>query len=462
MLPVADRNSTQVHHILLAMSHLAAEGNTQMALTAVAERAQVSESTARRLLLRLIEVGDVVVQGKARATRYSLPRDRTPRAESAGTMAATQESRWQARAIPWSQQSVTLLQKLEAPLHTREPIAYQRDLLDAYLPGITTLLPAPVAQDLLTRGRLADQQPAGTYARKVLEQLLVELSWSSSKLEGNTYSLLDTERLFKQDADGTDQDASMLLNHKHAIEFLVAEGPMRGLTTGMVRNIHSLLMDDLLPDDHLGAIRETPVYITGSTFVPLQISPVIGKLLDQIVTKARQIPNPVEAAFFLWVQIAYLQPFADGNKRTSRISANIPLTLYNCSPLAFMDVDRKDYALAMMGLYECNDLSAAIDLFVWTYDRSILRYKAVLQSTAGPDPLAIRFRAALISAIGRIVSAGETLDVAVKAQGLSAEDEVQFIGVLGKRLDSLQPYNSARYRLPEMDTIKWIEAGRRR
>jgi Fic family protein len=354
------------------------------------------------------------------------------------------------------------LKKLEAPLHTRQPIAYQRDPLDQYQPGVTTLLPGTLGEDLLARGRLPDQQPAGTYARKVLEQLLVELSWSSSRLEGNTYSLLDTERLFQQGADGTDQDAVMLLNHKRAIEFLVAEGPIRGLVPSTVRNIHTLLMGDLLEERYLGTLRETPVYITGSTFVPLQIPHMVGELLEQIVTKAREIPNPIEAAFFLWVQIAYLQPFVDGNKRTSRISANIPLTLYNCSPLAFMDVDRSDYALAMMGVYEFNDLSAAIDLFAWTYERSILRYKAVLQATGAPNVQAIRFREALTSAVGRIVANGESFGEAVTAQGLHADDQAAFVALLDERLTSLQPYNSARYSLSEAATIRWIEAGRPR
>lgn len=456
------RNAILKNQILGVVRRLAEAGVDLVTVAEVVERANVSVSTAQRILAQLAKSGDVIVQGKARATRYSLASGAAIDNEDARKADQTTESRWQKRAIPWSRESVALLQKLEAPLHTRAPIAYRRELLDDYRPGVSGLLPKSFAEDLLVRGRLPDQQPAGTYARKVLEQLLVELSWSSSKLEGNTYSLLDTERLFQQGSDGADQDAVMLLNHKRAIEFLVAEGPIRGLVTSTVRNIHALLMGDLLDDDQLGAIRETPVYITGSTFVPLQIPQMVGELLDQIVAKAREIPNPVEAAFFLWVQIAYLQPFVDGNKRTSRISANIPLTLYNCAPLAFMDVDRSDYALAMMGVYEFNDLSAAIDLFVWTYDRSILRYKAVIQSRGAPNALAIRFRDALTSAVGRIVADGESLGEAVKAQGLNADDEAQFTKMLDERLNSIQPYNSARYRLSETATSQWIAAGRPR
>lgn len=447
--------------LLGVMRHLARGGLAAVAASELAEQTGVSTSTARRLLTQLSEGGDIIVRGRGRATRYSLAGgvDGGTAADASGRGS---ESRWQARAIPWSPKSVALLQKLEAPLHTRQPIAYRRDLLDDYRPGVSTLLPKALGGDLLAQGRLPDQQPAGTYARKVLEQLLVELSWSSSKLEGNTYSLLDTERLFKQGSQGSDKDTLMLLNHKGAIEFLVAEGPIRGLVVGTIRNIHSILMGELLDDDQLGAIREAPVYISGTTFVPLQIPHIVAELLETIVTKAREIPNPVESAFFLWIQIAYLQPFIDGNKRTSRISANIPLTLYNCAPLAFMDVDRSDYALAMMGIYEFNDLNAAIDLFAWTYERSIARYKAVIQSTGAPNPLAIRFREAFTSAISRIVADGQSFDAAVKAQGLNAEDEIHFITMLDERLTSLQPYNSARYRLSEDVTARWIAAGRTR
>ncbi|WP_213949046.1 Fic family protein [Luteibacter sp. dw_328] len=454
-------NDILKNEVLGVMSHLARAGLAAIAVSELAEQTGISASTARRLLAQLTQSGDVIVLGKGRATRYSLANG-TVTGTAGGEAARTSASRWQTRAIPWSPESVALLQKLEAPLHTRQPIAYRRELLDDYRPGVDALLPKVIVEDLLARGRLPDQQPAGTYARKVLEQLLVELSWSSSKLEGNTYSLLDTKHLFQQGSEGSDTDTLMLLNHKRAIEYLVAEAPLRGLVVSTVRNIHTLLMGELLDDDQLGAIRETPVYIAGTTFVPLQIAQLVEELLVKIVDKARDIPNPVEAAFFLWVQIAYLQPFVDGNKRTSRISANIPLTLYNCAPLAFMDVDRSDYALAMMGVYEFNDVSAAIDLFVWTYERSILRYKAVIQSTGAPNPLVIRFRDALTSAVGRIVADGQSFGDAVKAQGLNAEDEAQFVKMLSERLNSLQPYNNARYRLSEEATVRWIAAGRPR
>ena len=444
--------------VLQAMRALTAAGHVWASAAEVASQANVSESTALRQLSRLVDSGEVVTEGRARATRYSLATVQ----HHAPIDQVKDEPDPLAGDIPWSPAAIALLQKLAAPMTAREPVSYRRELLDGYTPGISSLLPPKLAAELLSEGRWPDQQPAGTYARKVLEQLLVELSWSSSRLEGNTYSLLDTERLFQQGAQGTDQDAVMLLNHKRAIEFLVDDGPMRGLTTSMVRNIHALLMDGLMPEEQLGAIRTTPVYITGTTFIPLQVPQALGELLEHILATSRAIPNPIEAAYFLWVQIAYLQPFIDGNKRTSRIAANIPLTLYNCSPLAFMDINRHDYAQAMLGIYEFNDFSAATDLFTWTYRRSIKRYRTVIESMGSPDQLAVRYRMALTSAVGMIVGEGAMMERAIEAQHLGHEDTAPFRALLEQRLDAMQPYNSARYRISEERTKQWIDAGRPR
>ena len=240
----------------------------------------------------------------------------------------------------WSAQARAVLDKLNRPLGARQPVTYQRRLVDDYVPNESFLLPRELAETLAQEGRMAGQQPAGTYARKVLEQLLIDLSWSSSRLEGNTYSLLATEELFKSGDPPTDSEGVMLLNHKRAIEFLVDAVPEYGLTDSVIRNLHALLMQDLLADSAgLGAIRTKVVNIADTTYVPSQVPQLLEEMLSQIITKAQLIKNPVEAAFFLWVGIAYLQPFEDGNKRTSRLAANIPLMLYNCAPLAFLDVD---------------------------------------------------------------------------------------------------------------------------
>lgn len=172
------------------------------------------------------------------------------------------------------------------------------------------------------------------------------------------YSLLATQELFKRGAARTDLDAVMLLNHKAAIEFMIDAVPMHGLTPAVIGNLHAILMQHLLPNTKsLGHIRQTVVNIDGTTYRPIQAPALLQEIFDHIVEKARLIKNPVEAAFFLWVNLAYLQPFEDGNKHASRLSANIPLMLYNCAPLSFLDVEAQDYAYAMMGVYERGDVT---------------------------------------------------------------------------------------------------------
>jgi Fic family protein len=147
--------------------------------------------------------------------------------------------------------------------------------------------------------------------------------------------------------------------------------PEQGLTLGVVCNLHAVLMQDLLFDSGgLGAIRRKVVNIDDTVYIPSQVPSLLSEMLDRLLATAAQVKNPLEAAFLLWVHIAYLQPFEDGNKRTSRLSANMPLMLYNRAPLAFLDVDRALYAEAMLGVYERRDVSLAVDLFEWTYRRS--------------------------------------------------------------------------------------------
>lgn len=177
--------------------------------------------------------------------------------------------------------------------------------MDDYVPNASFLLPENLAQALAGEGRMRGQQPAGTYAHKVLGPLLIDLSWSSSRLEGNRYSLLATEELFKHGTTASDLDAVMLLNHKAAIEFMIDAVPEYGLISAVIRNLHAILMQDLLADtNRLGNIRRKVVNISDTTYVPAQAPPLLEEMFEHIVDKARQVKNPVEAAFFLWVNLA--------------------------------------------------------------------------------------------------------------------------------------------------------------
>jgi len=345
---------------------------------------------------------------------------------------------------------------------TRTPVTYQRRLVDSYVPNQSSLLPLRLAESLFAKGRAQGQQPAGTYARKVLEQLLIDLSWHSSRLEGNRKSLLDTRELFaKGRSSGDDVDSSMLLNHKDAIEFMVDAVPEYGITVPVVRNVQSLLMQGLLENPgSLGAIRKTVVSITDSVYVPTQVPSLLEEMLGHLVEKARNVKNPVEAAFFLWVNIAYLQPFEDGNKRTSRLCTNLPLMLANCAPLSFLDVESADYAMAMLGVYERLDVTLAIELFEWTYQRSMSKYRAILDSMGAPNPFRAKFREHLGEAIRQVVASRTPFAETVAALGLPESDQAPFQELLREELLHLEPFNCARYRLSIGKTEEWIRDDR--
>ena len=418
--------------------------------------------TVNRALAGLVAAGGLERQGAGRSVTYLVPASvLTPSKTLRSLQAAASEE----QASPtWSNNGLNLIAALSAPLGTRKPVSYQRLFVDNYQPNVSSLLPAPLAAQLYERGKSKDQQPAGTYARKVLEQLLIDLSWFSSRLEGNRKSLLDTQALFEKGrSEGDDQDAIMLLNHKEAIEFMVDAVPTEGITVPVVRNLQSLLMRDLLPDPaDLGAIRQKIVNIQGTVYLPSQVPGLLEEMLGQVVDKARQIRNPVEAAFFFWVNIAYLQPFVDGNKRTRRLSANLPLMLANCAPLSFLDVGQADYALVMLGVYERLDVTLAVELFDWTYRRSVEKYHAVIEAMGGPDPLRVRYREQLGEAVRQIVFFGAAFDRAVEAVKVPEADAAAFNKMLSIELEHLEAYNCARYRLPIGKTQEWIDKGRPR
>jgi Fic family protein len=296
---------------------------------------------------------------------------------------------------------------------------------------------------------------------RVLEQLLIDLSWHSSYLEGNRKSLLDARELFATGhGDPNDPDVTMLLNHKEAIEFMVEQAPLQGLTMAIVRNLHAILMQNLLQEPTAaGAIRRRVVTIDSSVYQPTHVPALLEEMLRLIIDKARETRNPIEAAFFLWVNIAYLQPFEDGNKRTSRLSANLPLLMLNCAPLSFLDVEPEAYAYAMMGVYEEQDVSLAVELFTATYLRSIDKYRVTLQSLGVGTTLRARYRAQLGDAVRRVV-AGEQLPDVTATLHVQAEDQQEFINTVRAELAHLEVWNCARFRLPIAEVEQWIAAGR--
>jgi Fic family protein len=417
----------------------------------IAQRLKVSRRTVNRTLARLMANGQVEKTGSGPTTGY--------RRTSTPTSASSDEPPSPAAR---SAEAAALLAHLSRPLGSRTPVSYERAFVDDYIPNESSLFPRALAEALYAAGRAQGQQPAGTVARKVLEQLLIDLSWHSSRLEGNRVSLLDTKALFEHGrGDPNNPDITMLLNHKEAIEFMVDAVPEQGITVPVVRNLHGLLMQGLLSDPLAsGAIRRRIVTIEGSVYQPAQVPVLLEQMLEEIVARARLIRNPIEGAFFLWVNLAYLQPFEDGNKRTSRLTSNLPLLLYNCAPLSFLDVEQSDYAYAMLGVYEQRSLALAVDLFETTYRRSIEKYRAALGAFGTPDPTRARYREVLGEVIRRVVAGGESGPEAIASLGIEPVDLDVFTRLVEEELMHLAIYNCARYRLTIPAVERWIAAGR--
>lgn len=248
--------------------------------------------------------------------------------------------------VPTAPESREIRVQIGSPRGQRPAVGYRVGFLAAYHPNVTYYLPASLRSQLHELGRSsASDAPAGIFARGLLQRLLVDLSWSSSRLEGNTYNRLDTERLieFGQAAEGKDAfETQMILNHKAAIEFLVNDPAHAVVTSETLIALHALLSDGLMPDPlTCGRLRKHAVEIHDSVYLPVALPQRLEELFELTVGIAGEIANPFEQAFFLMVHEPYLQPFADVNKRVSRLAANIPLIRHNLSPLSFVDVPQQ-------------------------------------------------------------------------------------------------------------------------
>jgi fido (protein-threonine AMPylation protein) len=296
-----------------------------------------------------------------------------------------------------------------------------------------------------------------------LGRLLVDLSWASSRLEGNTYTRLDTQNLIElgRRAPGKDQrEAQMILNHKAAIEMLVGGVDEVRFDRYTICNLHALLADNLLADPSAaGRVRKIEVGISGTVYQPLAIPQQLEELFDQLLTKAAAIEDPFEQAFFVMVHIPYLQPFEDVNKRVSRLAANIPFIKRNLAPLSFVDVPERDYIDGLLGVYELQRVDLARDVFVWAYERSCQRYTVVRDALPQPDPLRLRNREQLTEVVSAIVRDDAPIDEArireLATQIVPPEDMDEFIAMAISELSGLHEGNLARYRLRLSEFRRW-------
>ena len=211
--------------------------------------------------------------------------------------------------------------------------------------------------------------------KKEFERLAIDLSWKSSQIEGNTYSLLETERLLRERetaAGKTKEEASMLLNHKEALDFILENsGYLNPLSISKIEDIHSILVKDLAVEKNL---RKRRVGISGTNYKPLdnefQIKEAVQNACDIINKKI----NVFEKALLTLVLISYIQPFMDGNKRTARIVSNAILLNEGYCPISFRTVDSLEYKKAMLLFYEQNNISAFKEIFISQFEFAVKTY----------------------------------------------------------------------------------------
>ncbi|MDZ7909049.1 MAG: Fic family protein [Gemmobacter sp.] len=409
------------------------------------QRSPVNRRTLQRHLGALEAEGRILKQGRSVAITYRRT-EPVVAADEAG--------------ITLSPAGRTVLELVSQPVIAKRPVTYNQDFLDSYIPNQTFYLPQDLRSQLHDMGRTGDStRPAGTHLRDVIGRLMIDLSWASSKLEGNTYSRLDTENLirFGTAAAGKDLiEAQMILNHKAAIE-LIADAPDEiGYDSYTFLNLHALLSENLMTDPAAsGRLRRRPVDIGGSVYTPLAIPQRIEANFQSILDKADQITDPFETSFFLMVHIPYLQPFEDVNKRVSRLGANIPLIKHNLSPLSFIDMPAPPYFRGTQAVYELNRTELLADVYLAAYERSCQRYAAIVKSLPEPDPLRLRYRNQIREVVRDIVVEGHA-DMRDHVPGdIEPEVLVQLQAIVDAEVANLHEGNALRFGIRRSQFEAW-------
>ncbi len=435
---------------LLASLRASTKGLTLSELLAL--HPKLARRTAQRWIGQLLAQGSVTGEGQARSRRYHASSKSKKALETFP------------KEIPLAADSHDVLAYVRLPLRARKPVGYQRELLTAYRPNRTHYLSASLRRQLQKMGRTASvKSAAGTYGRAILNRLLIDLSWASSNLEGNTYSRLDTRELIehgKAAAGKAAIETQMILNHKSAIELLVENAGTISFDRYSILNVHSALSENLLPNPaDEGRLRQHAVEIGNSVYRPLSVAVQIEDLFDVFLEKARSITDAFEQSFFAMVHLPYLQPFADMNKRTSRLIANLPLLRDNLCPLTFLDVPEPAYSSAILGVYELTRIELLRDLYVWAYERSTQEYLAIKQDLAEPDPIRLAHRTAIKRIVHDVVvDKGKDLITTIHRHVVKAIKTADRTAVQALVIEELQRLHEgvlARYALRPAEFNDW-------
>lgn len=258
------------------------------------------------------------------------------------------------RAIKYSQFNFNVFNQLKCIFSPDELLGVEK-INDIYIQKIQKLTP--------------------TILKKEFERLMIELSWKSSQIEGNTYSLLDTEILIKENIEAKghkSEEAVMLLNHKKALDYIYENtGYFKVITISKLEELHSILIANM---GVLKGLRKSPVGIIGTNYKPLGHQHQIKEAVEKLIKQINLSINPIEKALIAVIMISYIQPFEDGNKRTGRILANAILLANNYCPLSYRSIDEKEYKKAVIVFYENNSLDYFKNLFIEQFKFAVDKY----------------------------------------------------------------------------------------
>ena len=371
------------------------ESEESLPLSSFCDKLGVSTSTAWRAIQKLINQGVVVREGAGRSSRYCLI-----------------DTYRQSVRVPLSLDSWDIEEAINRPQAARPAVGYKQAFLDDYEPNVTRYLPHPTTDRLSQIGRMGSTKPDED--ENQIERLLIDIAFGSSKLEGISSTYFDTKGLIlRGEAANSDSDrneVTMILNHKSAIQFVLenrddASSYMPiGFNLPTVSQMHTLLMTDLHPDDdEIGRPRLREVGIEGSSYQPPNIPTEISENLRTVLDKCGQISDPFEQSFFALVHLAYLQPFGDGNKRTSRMMANIPLLKANLCPISFVATPRQAYTTGLLGVYEMNRVEMLRDVYVSSYEQTAYHIHQDRNRQVAPTKLGLTHRQQIFQLVGDII-----------------------------------------------------------
>jgi fido (protein-threonine AMPylation protein) len=350
---------------------------------------------------------------------------------------------------------------LAEPVGHRRKVGYNDEWVDAYIPNQTYYLSATSRERLHRRSPMG-RFPIQSMPSRDLKLFMLDLSFASSKLEGNPYDYASTVRLFEEmiEMEGASKsDKIMLMNHYEALSFMVNNSSYPPTDNSVrvrahdVRSLHALLSADLLASPSMcGALRQSHVEIGYSSYVPPDIPDFVKQRFDVVMSKAGAIEDPFEQAFYLLAQLPYLQPFEDCNKRTSRVACNIPLLRSGILPMSWMDTDHRDYISGVLSIYERNETALLEEIFVEGYLRATERFQ-LISRTREPEAVAVMYRGELRQYVRNRIINGDFST----PPGVSQEHGAEFLAYAEREIEALKdnPINGIRYGLDEDSIEAW-------